>query len=148
MNKLYKNPVLGAIAGTGILFLILSGTSQGTLALGANGYGAFSATNINLLAALLTEVVLTFIFIYTILGVTSNKNYASIAGIVIGLTLTFVHLIGINLTGTSVNPARSIGPALFTGIEAIKQLWVFIVAPLVGSALAAFLYQYLNIEKK
>ena len=140
--------ILGAIAGTTILFLILSGTSQGTLALGANGYGAFSATNINLLAALLTEVVLTFIFVYTILGVTSNKNYASIAGIVIGLTLTFVHLIGINLTGTSVNPARSIGPALFTGIEAIKQLWVFIVAPLVGSALAAYLFQYLNNDKK
>lgn len=139
--------VLGAIGGTAILFIILSGTSLGTLALGANGYGAFSATNINLLAALLTEVVLTFIFVYTILGVTSNKNYSSVAGIVIGLTLTFVHLIGINLTGTSVNPARSIGPALFTGIEAIKQLWVFIVAPLVGSALAAFLFQYLNIEK-
>ena len=140
--------VLGAIAGTGILYVILFGTSLGTLNLGANGYGALSATNITLLAALLTEVVLTFIFVYTILGVTSDKKYASVAGIVIGLTLTFVHLIGINLTGTSVNPARSIGPALFTGIEAIKQVWVFIVAPLFGSALAAYLFQYINKDKK
>lgn len=140
--------VLGAIAATCILFIILNGTTIGTMALGANGYGALSATNISLLGAILTEVILTFIFVYTILGVTSNKNYASIAGIVIGLTLTFVHLIGINLTGTSVNPARSIGPALFSGIEALKQVWVFIVAPLFGSALAAYLFQFLNNDKK
>ena len=139
--------VLGAIAGTTLLFVMLYGTVKGTTELGANGYGALSVNNISMTGALLTEVVLTFIFIFTILGVTRDKKYSSVAGIVIGLTLTFVHLIGINLTGTSVNPARSIGPALFSGIEAIKQLWVFIVAPLVGSAMAAVVYKYLYEEK-
>ena len=140
--------VLGALAGTGILFLILLNTKFGTLELGANGFGALSASNISLVGALTTEVVLTFIFIYTILGVTSDKKYANIAGIVIGLTLTLVHLIGINLTGTSVNPARSLAPALFLGGEALKQVWVFIVAPLVGAVLATYVFQYLNTEKK
>lgn len=139
--------VLGAIAATTVLFLILYGTSQGTTNLGANGFGTLSATNISLMAALLTEIILTYIFILTILGVTNDKKYSSVAGIVIGLTLAFVHLIGINLTGTSVNPARSIGPALFSGIEAIKQLWLFIVAPLIGSAMAAITYKYFYKEK-
>lgn len=139
--------VLGAIAATTILFIILYGTQQGTMNLGANGFGTLSANNITLAGALLTEVLLTFIFILTILGVTNDKKYASVAGIVIGLTLVFVHLIGINLTGTSVNPARSIGPALYSGLEAIKQLWVFIVAPLVGSAMAAITYNYFYKEK-
>lgn len=139
--------VLGAIAATTVLFLILYGTSQGTTNLGANGFGTLSATNISLMAALLTEIILTYIFILTILGVTNDKKYSSVAGIVIGLTLAFVHLIGINLTGTSVNPARSIGPALFSGIEAIKQLWLFIVAPLAGSAMAAITYKYFYKEK-
>ena len=107
--------VLGALAGTTILFAILSETNMGTVALGANGFGDLSATNISLLGALLTEVVLTFVFIYTILGVTSDEKYSKVAGIVIGLTLTFVHLLGIPLTGTSVNPARSLAPAIFTG---------------------------------
>ncbi len=139
--------VLGAIAGTAILFFILSGTDLGTASLGANYYGEFSDNNISLVSALITEVVLTCVFIYTILGVTSDDKYAGVAGIVIGLTLTFVHLIGIPLTGTSVNPARSLAPAIFLGKAALKQVWVFIVAPLVGGALAAYLYQYLNIEK-
>ena len=139
--------VLGAICATTILFLILYGTQQGTMNLGANGYGTLSSNNITLAGALLTEVLLTFIFILTILGVTNDKKYSSVAGIVIGLTLAFVHLIGIRLTGTSVNPARSIGPALFSGLEAIKQLWVFIVAPLVGSAMAAITYNYFYKEK-
>lgn len=138
--------ILGAIAGTGILFLILSNTSLGTLVLGANGYAGLSITNISLVGALVTEVVLTFVFIYTILGVTSDKKCEPIAGLVIGLTLTFVHLLGIGLTGTSVNPARSLAPALFLGGEALKQVWVFIVAPLVGGALAALVYNYLNKE--
>ena len=140
--------VLGALAGSAILFLILSNTNLGTTALGANFYGELSATNITLLGAITTEIVLTFVFIYTILGVTSDEKKSSIAGIVIGLTLTFVHLIGIPLTGTSVNPARSLAPAIFLGGEAIKQVWVFILAPLVGGALAAFVYEYLNINKK
>ncbi|MBR2678385.1 MAG: aquaporin [Bacilli bacterium] len=140
--------VLGALAGTAILYLILSTTSIGTEALGANGYEVLSATNISLLGAIVTEVVLTCVFIYTILGVTSDEDKSSIAGIVIGLTLTFVHLIGIKLTGTSVNPARSLAPAIFLGGEALKQVWVFILAPLLGGALAAGLFKLLNVEEK
>ena len=140
--------VLGAIAGTAILFFILSNTNLGTTQLGANFYGELSATNISLVAAIVTEIVLTFVFIYTILGVTSDDSKSNVAGLVIGLTLTFVHLIGIPLTGTSVNPARSLAPAIFLGGEAIKQIWVFILAPLVGGALAAFVYKYLNTTKK
>ena len=139
--------VLGALAGTGILYLILTNTDLGTLALGANGYEGLSATNITLLGAIITEVVLTFFFIYTILGVTSDKNKSHMAGLIIGLTLTFVHLLGIPLTGTSVNPARSLAPAIFLGGEALAQVWVFIVAPFVGAALAALVFKYLNKEK-
>lgn len=138
--------VLGAFAGTCILYLVLTNTDLGTLALGANGYASLSATNITLLGAIVVEVVLTFIFIYTILGVTSDNSKSNIAGLVIGLTLTFVHLLGIRLTGTSVNPARSLAPAVFLGGEALKQVWVFIVAPFVGSALAAIVFKYLNKE--
>lgn len=140
--------LLGAIAGTAILFFILSNTNLGTTQLGANFYGELSITNISLVAAIITEIVLTFVFIYTILGVTSDESKSSVAGLVIGLTLTFVHLIGIPLTGTSVNPARSLAPAIFLGGEAIRQIWVFILAPLVGGALAAFVFKYLNTTKK
>ncbi len=140
--------ILGAIVGTAILFLILSSTNLGTISLGANYYGEMSANNISLVAALITEIILTMVFVFTILGVTSDDKYTSVAGIVIGLTLTFVHLIGIPLTGTSVNPARSIAPALFVGGDAIKQLWVFIVAPLIGGAGAAYLFSYLKEEPK
>ncbi|MBR6137389.1 MAG: MIP family channel protein [Bacilli bacterium] len=140
--------VIGALAGTAILYAILKGTALGTGALGANGYATLSATNISLVGALLTEIVLTFVFVYTILGVTSDKKYAPVAGLVIGLTLTFVHLLGINLTGTSVNPARSLAPALFLGGEALKQVWVFILAPFIGAALSACVYHLLNKEKK
>ena len=139
--------VLGALAGTGILYITLLNSKFGTLELGANGFGALSASNITIIGALTTEIVLTFIFIYTILGVTSDKKYSSVAGIVIGLTLTFVHLIGINLTGTSVNPARSLAPAIFLGGEALKQVWLFIVAPLIGAVLATYVFQYLNNDK-
>lgn len=140
--------VLGAIAGSAILFFILSNTNLGTTQLGANFYGELSANNISLIGALVTEIVLTFVFIYTILGVTSDDSKSSVSGLVIGLTLTFVHLIGIPLTGTSVNPARSLAPAIFLGGEAIKQIWVFILAPLVGGALAAYVFKYLNTTKK
>ena len=138
--------VLGAIAGTGILFIILSNTDIGTSALGANFYGELSANNISLFGALVTEIILTCVFVYTILGVTSDEKNSSVAGIVIGLTLTFVHLIGIGLTGTSVNPARSLAPAIFLCGDALKQVWVFIVAPLIGATIAAFLYKGLNVE--
>ena len=140
--------ILGALAGTALLYLILKNTTIGVESLGANGYGTLSATNITLLGALVTECILTFVFIYTILGVTSDESKSNIAGIVIGLTLAFVHLLGINLTGTSVNPARSIAPAIFLGGKALAQVWVFVVAPLVGATLAAIVYKKLNTEEK
>ena len=101
-----------------------------------------------MIGAIIVEIILTFIFIYTILGVTSDEKKSNVSGIVIGLTLTFVHLFGITLTGTSVNPARSLAPALIQGGTALSQVWVFIVAPLVGSALAAVVFKYLNTNKR
>ena len=143
--------VLGAIFGIGLLFLIinLSGLNIDVTGLGANGFGeGVSAVGLNMLGAIIVEIVLTFVFIYTILGVTSDEKYASVAGIVIGLTLAFVHIMGIPLTGTSVNPARSLAPAIFLGGTALKQVWVFIVAPFIGSTLAAFTFKFLNKEEK
>jgi aquaporin Z len=139
--------ILGSVAGIAILYLILNDSSIGVASLGANGYGVLSTTDISLLSAIIIEVILTFVFIYTILGVTSSEKFSSVSGIVIGLTLAFVHIMGIPLTGTSVNPARSLAPALFLGGTALSQVWVFIVAPLVGSALAAVAYKFLNEEK-
>lgn len=139
--------VLGALAGTALLYLIFKNSSIGVASLGANGYGELSSSAITLLSAIVTEVILTFVFIYTILGVTSDESKSNVAGLVIGLTLTFVHLIGIRLTGTSVNPARSLAPAIFLGGTALKQVWVFIVAPFVGSILATYVYKYLNTTK-
>ena len=107
---------LGAIAGIGILYAILSCTNLGVESLGQNGFGDASSVNLSMAGAILVEIVLTFVFLYTILGVTSDEKKGSVAGIVIGLTLTFVHIIGIPLTGTSVNPARSLAPALFLGM--------------------------------
>ena len=103
-------------------------------------------SNITLLGAFIVEVVLTLIFVYTILGVTSDESKSGQAGLVIGLTLAFVHLLGIGLTGTSVNPARSLAPAVIMGGVALKQVWVFIVAPFVGSAIAALLFKFFNKE--
>ena len=139
--------ILGAFAGIAILYLILNNSSVGVASLGANGYGVLSATDISLLSAIVIEVILTFVFIYTILGVTSDDSKSSISGLVIGLTLTFVHLLGIRLTGTSVNPARSLAPAIFLGGEALKQVWIFIIAPLVGSVIATYTFKYLNTTK-
>ena len=130
-----------------MLYLILSLAGNiGTDNLGANGFGEGYGLELNAIGALIVEIILTFVFIYTILGVTSDKNKSHIAGIVIGLTLTFVHIIGIQLTGTSVNPARSLAPAILLGGSAVSQVWVFIVAPFVGSALAAFTYDALNVD--
>ena len=143
--------VLGALAGIGILYGIIASVGvplSEITSLGQNGFGTESAIGINVWGALVTEVVLTFVFIYTILGVTADEKKASVAGIVIGLTLAFVHIFGIPLTGTSVNPARSLAPAIFVLGDAIKQVWVFIVAPFVGAALAAVAYKFLNVEKK
>ena len=138
--------IIGAFIGAGLLYFILSSTGAGVTGLGTNGFGAESAVNITMLGAFVVEVILTFIFVYTILGVTSDEKKSSIAGLVIGLTLTFVHLIGIKLTGTSVNPARSLAPAVIMGGTALKQVWLFIVAPLIGSALSAITFKFLNKE--
>lgn len=138
--------VIGAFVGAGLLYFILSSTQSGVIGLGTNGFDAQSAVNLNMLGAFVVEVILTFIFIYTILGVTSDEKKSSIAGVVIGLTLTFVHLIGIRLTGTSVNPARSLAPAVIMGGEALSQVWLFIVAPFIGAALSAVTFRFLNKE--
>lgn len=140
---------LGAIAGIGILYAIISctGFDVETVGLGANGFGTASLLNINMIGAIIVEVVLTFVFIYTILGVTSDEKKSSVAGIVIGLTLAFVHILGIPLTGTSVNPARSLAPAIFLGGDALSQVWVFILAPFIGSAIAAVAFKFLNTTK-
>jgi aquaporin Z len=114
--------------------------------LGTNGWGAASHIHINVGGAFLTEVMLTALFVFAVLGATSKIANAATAGIVIGLSLTVVHLIGIPITGTSVNPARSLGPALIVGGSALSQVWLFIVAPLVGGAVAAVLHRVLYPE--
>lgn len=141
--------ILGAILGSSILYLIIKwcGMDVSVVGLGANGFSDASSVGLNMVGAIVVEIILTFVFIYTILGVTSSEKFSSVAGIVIGLTLAFVHIMGIPLTGTSVNPARSLAPALFLGGTALSQAWVFIVAPLVGSALAAVAFKFLNEEK-
>ena len=136
--------IVGAIAGAGLLKAIVSfGMPDLTGGLGSNGIG-----KIGIGGAIIVEVVLTFIFVLAILGVTSDEKKGNIAGIVIGLTLAFVHIVGIPLTGTSVNPARSIGPAIFAGGAALSDLWIFIVAPLVGSAIAALVWSGLKARAK
>ncbi|MCL2188594.1 MAG: aquaporin [Defluviitaleaceae bacterium] len=137
--------VIGAIAGGGLLFALVEiiGITDHTGGLGSNGVA--NAGGIG--GALIIEVVLTFIFILVILSVTANEKMAQVAGIVIALTLTFVHIVGIPLTGTSVNPARSLGPAIFAGGTALSDVWVFIVAPLVGAMLAVLVYRGLVRSK-
>ena len=141
---------LGAFAGSGVLALIfhLGDKSDLTGGFGSNGLGG---VNDNIAAGLLVEVLLTFIFIFVILGVTSPKqSHGSFGGVVIGFTLVLVHILGIGLTGTSVNPARSIGPAIVAAIDGnsdpIGVVWVFIVAPLIGAALAAGVYKVLESD--
>ncbi|MCL2336334.1 MAG: aquaporin [Firmicutes bacterium] len=135
--------IIGAVVGAALLKVVSglagvdqTGTLGSNLVAGAGGIGG----------AFLIEVILTFIFLLTILGVTADANKSQIAGLVIGLTLVFVHIVGIPLTGTSVNPARSIGPAIFAGGQALKDLWVFIAAPLVGAALAACVYKLFKVK--
>jgi aquaporin Z len=132
--------ILGGIAGALLLWGVVSASplyDRKTTGLGADGFGSASIVEINATGALITEVVLTALFVFVVLSATRNTAAPQVAGVVIGLSLTVVHLVGIPLTGTSVNPARSIGPALIVGGLALSQLWVFIVAPLVGGALAA-----------
>ncbi|MBR3697775.1 MAG: MIP family channel protein [Clostridia bacterium] len=136
--------VLGSFAGAGILWLIIKFTSLNNVGLGANGYGELSAVGLSLVGALIIEVIATFIFVLAILGVTSNEKNSSVAGLIIGLVLTLIHIVVIPLTGTSVNPARSLAPAVLVGGTALAQVWVFILAPLVGGAIAAFVWRYVS----
>lgn len=143
--------ILGALAGAGILAAIF-GLGNVTDMTGAFGSNGLAGVNGNAAAGLIVEIVLTFIFVITILGVTSKKaNHGSFGGLIIGLTLTLVHILGIGLTGTSVNPARSIGPAIVSAIsgngDPMACLWVFIAGPLVGAAIAAIVYKALEAEK-
>ena len=133
--------VIGAITGAAVLYLIASGSAGWAGGLGQNGYGAGYLGEYSVTAALVFEFVMTFIFVTVILGATGAGSAAGFAGLAIGLTLTAIHLVGINVTGVSVNPARSIGPALFVGGTALAQLWLFIVAPLAGGAVAGLVYK-------
>ena len=138
--------VIGAIAGAGVLYVIASGTAGFDLAAGfaSNGYGEHSPGGYSLTSALVSEIVMTFMFLMIILGATDDRAPAGLAPIAIGLGLTLIHLISIPVTNTSVNPARSTGPALFVGGWALAQLWLFWLAPIVGAALAGVVYKWLG----
>jgi aquaporin Z len=138
--------LIGGIAGAAVLFGILSGApgySRSVQGLGTDGWGKNSMIGINAGGAFAAEVVLTFLFVLVVLAATSRLGSPGFAGMAIGLALTAVHLFGIPLTGTSVNPARSLGPAQIVGGDALSQVWLFLIAPLVGGALAAVVYRFL-----
>ncbi|MBB5637985.1 aquaporin Z [Pedobacter cryoconitis] len=137
--------VLGAIAGAGILYLIASGKDGYVFSgLGQNGYDAASPGHYNVISGFVAETVFTFIFLMVIFGSTSTKNInGGFAGLAIGLSLVLIHIVGIKVTGVSVNPARSIGPALIVGGTAVSQLWLFIVAPVLGAILSAVVWRFL-----
>ena len=136
---------IGALVGSAILYLLTSTGGYGeSTATGANGFGEGE-----MLQAFIAETVFTFVFVLTVLGATSEKNPApKLAGLAIGLTLVLVHIVCIPITGTSVNPARSFGPAIFQGGAALSQLWLFIVAPFVGAALSAGVWKIFSDEKQ
>ncbi len=139
--------ILGAITGAAILFIIASGKQSFEMGgFAANGYGEHSPGGYGLLAALVTEVIMTFMFLIIILGATHPKAPKGFAGLAIGLGLTLIHLISIPVTNTSVNPARSISQAVFVGSWAIEQLWLFIVAPIIGAILAGIVYKAMSPE--
>lgn len=133
--------VLGAIIGSSILWFLAKDSGSTTTLTGANGY-AEGATAV----AFVAETVFTFIFVLVVLGVTAKNGLNNFAGLAIGLTLVLIHIVCIPITGTSVNPARSIGPALFQGGMALQQLWLFIVAPLLGAAIAAGVWKAITVE--
>jgi aquaporin Z len=142
--------VVGAIAGAGILYVIASGKAGFDVSAGfaSNGYGAHSPGGYTLFAALLCEVVMTFFFLIVILGATDERAPKGFAPIAIGLALTLIHLVSIPVTNTSVNPARSIGPAIFVGGWAVSQLWLFLVAPIAGAFLAGAAHRLLLAERE
>jgi aquaporin Z len=142
--------VAGAIGASAVLYAIASGQTGFSLAGGfaSNGYGAHSPGEYSLLACLIAEVVLTFFFIFVIMGATDKRAPAGFAPIAIGLCLTLIHLVGIPVTNTSVNPARSTGPALFAGGWALQQLWLFWIAPLAGGFFGGAVYKWLMSEEK
>jgi aquaporin Z len=136
---------IGAILGAFVLFIIASGKPDWQMkewGLGANGWGEGYLGGYNIISAFLIEVVMTFLFVFVILGTTSKFGNGAMAGLAIGVTLMLIHLVTIPVTGTSVNPARSLGPALFSGGKALSQLWLFFVAPIVGAVIAALLWKF------
>jgi aquaporin Z len=143
--------VLGAIAGSGVLYLIVSNQigfeKLGEWGLGSNGWGEGYLGNYSITGAFVTEAVLTCLFLLVIFGTTAKEGNPNMAGLAIGITLVLIHLVAIPVTGTSVNPARSIGPAIFAGGKALNQLWLFIVAPVVGGLLGAVIWKTL-LERK
>lgn len=139
--------VLGGIAGAGILYIIATGNGSNIGGFATNGYDSLSPGKYSLTAALVTEIVLTFIFLLVILGSTDERAPKGFAGLAIGLCLTLIHLISIPVTNTSVNPARSTSQAVFVGGEAVSQLWLFWVAPIVGAILAGIVYKFIFAQK-
>jgi aquaporin Z len=140
--------ILGGLLAAGVLYVIATGNGSAIGNFAANGYGEHSPGKYDLMAALVCEIVMTFMFLIVILGATDKKAPAGFAGLAIGLALTLIHLISIPVTNTSVNPARSISQAVFVGGWAIEQLWLFILAPIVGAALAGLVYKYLGGKGK
>jgi aquaporin Z len=141
---------IGAIIGAGILLAIAKGQpgySTALNGLGQNGYGAHSPAGYSLGACFVAELVLTALFLFVIFGSTSEKAPKGFAGISIGFTLVLIHIVAIPITGTSVNPARSLGPAVFVGGDALSQLWLFWVAPIVGGIIAAIIWKYMFAQK-
>ncbi len=142
--------VLGGVAGTALVYVVASNRAGYRLSsdgIGANGWGHASSGGYGATAAIVVEVVLTFVLVYTVLSVTETPSSATVAGIPIGIALVVAHLVAVPIDGTSVNPARSIGPALFVGGTALSQLWLFIVFPLLGGLLAAVAYRVLSQHK-
>ena len=140
--------ILGGVLAAAVLYVIATGNGSAIGNFAANGYGEHSPGGYSLIAALVCEIVMTFMFLIVILGATDKKAPAGFAGLAIGLALTLIHLISIPVTNTSVNPARSISQALFVGGWAIEQLWLFILAPIVGALLAGLVYKYLGGKGK
>ena len=140
--------ILGGVVAEGVLYLIATGNGSAIGNFAANGYGEHSPGHYNVMSSFITEFVMTFLFLIVILGATDDKAPKGFAGLAIGLMLTLIHLVSIPVTNTSVNPARSISQAIFVGGWAIDQLWLFIVAPILGAIVAGVVYNFLGKETK